>query len=474
MLASLGCTAPAPRPERPNIVLITVDTLRADRLGPYGYDKIATPAIARLAGEGIVFEKAFADASWTLPSLSSVMTGKYPTRHKMRSWNDRLHAEHETLAEVLAAQGYATAAIVGSYPLDRYFGLAQGFDHYDDEMTVALYEDEGSPSAPRQEVTDAPADDSEAARATWQWSREWHNAYRTDREVADKAIEWLNGNPVERFFLWVHFFGPHEKGKRGDLDAAAQKAYGDAQVARYDSDVVETDRQVGRLLEALRGDPRFPATALIFHSDHGQSLNEHGIFGHGFELYDTNVHVPLIIRLPQGERAGERVAQLVRNLDIFATVIDLAGAGSNVWDSRDLLGAPPPADGHVYMETHHPVGLTAREVEVGVGVRNVGLSMRGIRTNRRKLINHVPALGPGESPAEALPDDYVTRRTRSFLFDLTDDPGERRDLAAQRAKQLAHHQSLLDSHEEGPDHGAAETDLDDAAKERLRSLGYAP
>jgi arylsulfatase A-like enzyme len=471
--ALLGCTS---SPDRPNIVLVTVDTLRADRLGPYGYEKVETPAIARLAREGVLFENAFADASWTLPSLSSVMTGKYPTRHLVRTWNDRLHPDHRTLAEILKDHGYATAAIVGSYPLDRFFGLARGFDYYDDEMTTALYEKRpGDDAPPPTQSRPNPETTSPQERAAWQKNRELHNAYRSDDDVADEAIGWLERNRGAPFFLWVHFFGPHERGKRQFLDAEARKRMVAAQAARYDSDVEEMDRQVGRFLEELRRDHRFPTTAVVFHSDHGQSLLEHGTFGHGFDLYDTSVHVPLIVRLPYGKRAGERVRELVRNLDIFATVVDLARADADLFDSRHLLGSRPATDNHVYMETHHELAFTTKHVEVGEQRRRVGRTLRGIRTDRHKLIVQQPTLAAGEERGDPLPEDFVADGSKVFLFDVTEDTGEHRDLTDNRVDQVTVLRGVLDGHQDEAGRQVADpVDLGEDAKERLRSLGYLP
>jgi len=472
LVALYGCER---SPEQPNIVLITVDTLRADRLAPYGYDKVETAAITRLAGEGILYERAFADTPWTLPSLSSVLTGKYPTRHKVRSWNDRLGAGQLTIAEILKERGYATAAVVGSYPLDRYFGLAQGFDHYDDEMSIALYEGTPPKFAAPSARTDQPADDSRQARESWQAQRETHNAYRTDREVADKAIEWLEANRDTPFFLWVHFFGPHEKGKRADLPPEELAEHIAQQVARYDGDVEDTDRQVGRFLDALRGDRRFPFTAVILHSDHGQSLNEHGIFGHGFDLFDTTVHVPLIIRLPAGQRAGTRVPHLVRNLDIFATVLELTRAPAETWDSRSLLQQSPPDENHAYMETHNLMGLTERDVDTGGATRRVGTVLRGVRNQRRKLIAHVPELVMDENRGLPLPAEVAEEQTLLYLYESEQDRNEYRNFAEQRPNQTRQLRALLERHVDVPDiEATSPDDLDDAAKERLRSLGYQP
>ena len=468
-VAAAACHAPAP----PNIVLVTVDTLRADRLNPYGYRKIDTPAIAGLAAEGIVFEKAFADTSWTLPSLSSVMTGKYPSAHRVRTWNDTLGEDQVTLAETLKARGYHTAAIVGSYPLDRYFGLNQGFEHYDDEMTRSLFVPEDATPVSPESDPHRPADDSATARATWQMAREQSNAYRSDREVADAAIKWIESNPSAPMFLWVHFFGPHEKGKRRGLSPEARKAHVTAQIARYDPDIVAMDRQVGRLIASLRADPRFANTVLIFHSDHGQSLREHGLFGHGMDLYDTTVHVPLIIRLPGARRAGERIGYLVRNLDIFATVADLAGASVERAASRDLLRAAPADNNHIFMESYHFLTLTARDVDVGGRSRRVGAILRGIRTDDHKLIMQQPFLGPGEDPVPPLPENFVDSRSKSYLFHLETDPQEHKNLAGVDKAQLEQLRTRLSLYDDGSHRPAgSHHELDAAAQERLRSLGY--
>lgn len=471
LLAALALGACQQSPP-PNVVLVTVDTLRADRLNPYGYDEIATPAIAALAAQGIVFERAFADTSWTLPSLSSVMTGTYPSEHRVRSWSDTLGDEQQTLAELLKARGYTTAAIVGSYPLDRYFGFAQGFDHYDDAMTQPLFADAAPDAGPAPE---RPSDDSDNARNQWRLMREKSNAFRTDREVADAAIAWLAGNQASPLFLWVHFFGPHEKGKRVETDPARQKALAQEQIARYDDDVVEMDRQVGRFLDALRADPRYADTALIFHSDHGQSLHEHGLFGHGFDLYDTTVHVPLIVRLPGDRDAGSRVSHLVRNLDIFATILALAGADTpGERASRNLLAAAPAEDNHAYLETHPTLAFSARDVTVGDRTRKVGQVLRGVRTDAFKLVSREPFLAEDEDRSQPLPEDYVERQTSVSLYDFAADPNETKNAAAARPRHAARLKKLLGGYDAGRGAEARGGELSEAQRERLRSLGYDP
>src|SRR5690606_9328351 len=143
-------------------------------------------------------------------------------------------------------------------------------------------------------------------------------------------------------------------------------------------------------------DPRFSSTALIFHSDHGQSLKEHGMFGHGFDLYDTTVHVPLIVRLPSGKRAGERVGErvdrIVRNLDIFATVVELARADAASYDSHPLFAAPPAEAAHAYLETHSLMSFSTRDTDVDERERKVGRILRGVRAGKHKLVADIPTL----------------------------------------------------------------------------------
>ncbi len=449
----------------PNIVLITVDTLRADRLTPYGYDKIDTPAIAQLASESILFEQAVADTSWTLPSLSSVMTGLYPTQHGVRSWNNRLAESQQTLAEVLRSNSYTTAAIAGSYALDRYFGLAQGFDHYDDTMTRSLFiQDPTKPKPKAPKVLD-----SYLARM----HRQHTNAYRPDSEVADTAIAWIEGNQDTPYFLWVHFLGPHEKDKRAHVSQRDWNSYEDELVARYDPDVTTMDQEVGRFVDAIHKTPHFDDTAIIFHSDHGQSLKERGKFGHGTDLFDSTVHVPLIVRLPGAERAGERVRDIVRNLDIFSTVLNLAGATAENVESRDLLAERNRTSDYAYIESFLTIGLLGHEAEIEGRKRKLSTVLKGVRTNNAKLVARSPVLFENNRVSESLPPEYIETKTKLSLYDLSSDPDEMvnvvRSQQAVRSKLvplLAKHQAEVQPGEE--------QDLDEAALERLRSLGYDP
>jgi arylsulfatase A-like enzyme len=237
----------------PNVLLVTVDTLRPDRLSAYGFAGHETPHIDALAAAGALFENAFTDAPWTTPAMASVMTGAYPTFHGFRSTNaNRLGLEHETLAERLRERGYATAAIIGSFPLDSIYQLDQGFDVYDDEFTLPIWKYPGlEPEALESEFKETPED-----QAIFALVKAVNNSRRTDAQVTDAAIAWLDGaTPDAPFFLWVHFFGPHSK---PDWTLPEEKRFR-AQFGQYDPDVVLVDREIGRLLERHHADSPDPA-----------------------------------------------------------------------------------------------------------------------------------------------------------------------------------------------------------------------
>jgi arylsulfatase A-like enzyme len=480
LLAGAGCSPRAA--ERPNVVLITIDTLRSDRLSAYGYSEIDTEAIAELARQGIVFEQAYTDTTWTLPAVSSLLTGKYPNRHHVRTWSDRLEDDQETLAEILGRNGYHTAAIVGSYPLDHRFGLDQGFALYDDEMTTSLVRGNRG-----KEPEEWLFDRSRGGRAVYLMARERSSGYRPDDQVADRAIAWLQDNPDTPFFLWLHFFGPHEKQKRPtlprdtrglDLEESISKPQWTAErVAAYDPDVENMARHVGRVLDALRRDCRWNDTAVLFHSDHGQSLNDHGLFGHGFDLFEPTARIPLIVRLPGDRRAGERVSRAVRNLDLFSTILALAGLEvEEDLPSVNLL-SEPAGDAPVYLESYLTTKLTTREITLDGDTIRVGRVLRGVRLGSWKLVKWDWVVTDPERHLAPVSPQLPDAEPSFGLYDLAADPEEQENVADRQPAKLAELKALLADHarDETPRHPPpwiSEEELDEAAKERLRSIGY--
>jgi choline-sulfatase len=310
--------APAGAPSAArNLVIITIDTLRADRVGAYGYAAGRTAAMDRLARDGVMFTHAYATAPITLTSHASLMTGRYPAGHGARHNGMRIDLKTPTLADALSQAGFATGGFIAAYPLDRRFGLIKGFQTYGDRM----------PS-------------SRDGRAVNE---------RPGREVVDEALTWLARHRGKRFFLWVHLFEPHAPyGNPADPRGLPAQA-------RYDDEVAEADRQAGRVIDALG--PDRTSTLVVLAADHGEAFGEHGEVGHSIFVYDTTLRVPLILSGP-GLPNGRTVADPVALIDIAPTAMRLLGVTPFDTDGIDLgpalAGSPLPAR-ELYAESFAPL-----------------------------------------------------------------------------------------------------------------------
>jgi len=271
--------------ERPNVLLITVDTLRADRLSCYGSHHLKTPNFDTLAKRGVLFSRAFANTSTTLPSHTNILLGTSPLYHGVHeNTNFVVRDTFLTLAEHLKAHGYATGAFVGAYPLDSRFGLAQGFDVYDDDYGR-----------------------SQRSQSTFYVQR------RAETVVA-MALEWLE-QQSSPWFLWVHCFDPHDPYEPPE---PFRTEHSDS---LYDGEVAYVDFALGPLLHHLADHDLFDQTLVVFTGDHGESLGQHGELTHGFFAYNTAIWIPLIMAVP-GMNSGQ-TDQYVSHLDIFPTVCDV-------------------------------------------------------------------------------------------------------------------------------------------------------
>jgi len=368
--------------------------------------------------------------------MSSVTTGEYATVHGFKSTNtNRLALENVTLAEILRDAGYTTAAIVGSFPLAAVFQLDQGFDHYDDEFTTSIWSMPGHEFEHiESEFFEEPDD-----QRLFILSKALNDSRREDAEVTDAAAAWISENEDRPFFLWVHYFGPHEK---PDWKVAADRRTS-RRIAVYDPDTVQTDREVGRLLAEIDTRGLAEATLVVLHADHGERLGEQGLVGPGQLLNEATMRVPLIMRLPKRIAAGVRVSQLARNVDIFPTVLDVVGlplaessAGESLlprvggpvtraWASlRERFGTERVA----YMETYYPAHIAfATPVDLPDGSRvKVGLVRRGIQTRDWKYVLSEPHpildMAPGSTPE--VPEALVRRLVHEELFHLAATSGE--------------------------------------------------
>jgi choline-sulfatase len=412
LLSACGREAPAPVevPEGPpSILLVTLDTTRADRIGAYGYGDGQTPHVDRLAREGVLFEQAIAPTPITLPSHVSILTGVGPSEHGVRD-NAFFSLSPDALlvSEVLLRRGWRTAAFVGSYILAPQFGLAQGFERY------------GAPL-------------------------EGDSLVRSDRSanlVTGEAIDWLSRlSPDERFFLWVHFYDPH-------APLHPPPPWNTRLKDPYDAEIAFCDDQLGRLLEAIAAKGLDRNLLTVVTADHGEALGEHHEATHGVLLYQSTMHVPLIFHGPLlGSARGTRVARRVSTMDLPATLLHLAGIPADALPASrsapllepgrlpDAASSPQP----IYLESLLPFhSLHWR-------------ALRGLVSDDYKLIE-------GSQPE---------------LYQLDDDPGERSDLAEREPARVQDMERQLEQIVSRPPLGwGRQRGASAEEAERLAALGY--
>ena len=277
-----------PRPTV-NLLFITLDTTRADRLGCYGYSEAATPTLDRLAAAGVRFERAYSPAPLTLPTHTSLFTGLYPPEHGLRTnGRGRLDEKLATLPALLQEVGYDTAAFVSSFVLDHRFGLGRGWAKYDDGQ-----------------LSQTPSELDALQRQ------------RGAREVVDAALDWFQHRDAKPFCLWVHFYDPHFP-----YDAHADE-FGDRFRDRpYDGELAAVDVQIARLLKAIEVSGQRQNTWVIVLGDHGEGFGDHVEQTHGYTLYDSTQRVPLLMEWPGHITAGQEVKEPVSLVDVLPTVLE--------------------------------------------------------------------------------------------------------------------------------------------------------
>jgi len=377
VLLCIGCE----RSKAPDFVLlIVIDTLRADHLGCYGYEAISTPNIDRLAKEGVLFENAITATPVTLPSVATILTGAYPLQHGIRDNGPyQLNTAWETLAERLRKAGYSTGAFVSAAVLSRDHNLGQGFDIYDDDV-----------SEPFRVFDPSMA----------QFTSQRQGLERRADKTVSRAIEWLELLESKRAFLLIHLFDPH---LLRDPPPPFNSRYVDRP---YDGEIAFVDQEIGRLLDAVRERWDASECLTIIVSDHGEGLGDHEEEFHGFLLYEETMRVPLILHgfgLPR----GESVAELARTVDIAPTICDLLRLEpSAASPGRPLLSIVDPSVGS--RSSRRSDDRAAAYLETFRSRISYGWSeLRGMRTERWKLV-----IGPYDE-----------------LYDLEIDPFEERNLA---------------------------------------------
>lgn len=415
LAGATGCAPSTPPAER-SVVVITMDTTRADRLGAYGGKSGLTPNLDRLAREGSVFEEAISQVPLTLPSHSSMFTGRYPASHGVRhNGIYRLRETESTLAERLKDGGWETAAFVAAFVLNRGFGIEQGFDTFDD-VPVNRYE------GGRDQV---------------------YEAERRALDVNKRVAAWLSSrpDPARKFFLWVHYYDPHDPYDAPDLPDRKLPGEG------YDKEVAYMDAAIGDLLGRLERAGVLDTAIVMALSDHGEALGEHGERTHGVFLYEPVVHVPWIVRAPGLVDSGTRVAGPVELVDLAPTVLDLVGQPAlDAAQGRSLVPR-----------------LRGREDGVGRVAHAESLE---------------PRLEFGWSELRMVRDSnfkYV-QAPQPELYDLRSDRAESNNLAANDAERAQEMAGLLAAWEASTTDASAQAEssrkLDPEEEAKLRSLGY--
>ena len=294
--------------EKPSVLLITMDTTRADHLPLYGYNGVQTPHLNELGQRGVVFEQCATVSPLTLPAHCSILTGYYPPYHGVRvNGNNALSDDQTTAAEIFAAAGYKTAAFIAAFVLDGRWGLKQGFDYYDDQFNLKKY---------RQ--------------------LDLGTVQRPGNEVVDSALKWLEENRGQPFFAWVHLYDPHLPYEPPEPYFSQYRYY--PPVSLYDGEIAFMDEQIGRLYSWLKSRELDRKTIIILVGDHGEGLGDHGELAHGYFIYDYAVHVPLIVVSPHRKLQGTRVSVQVSVVDLLPTMAGMAGLKVPVTQGRSLLG----------------------------------------------------------------------------------------------------------------------------------------
>jgi arylsulfatase A-like enzyme/predicted negative regulator of RcsB-dependent stress response len=395
LLLALGCSKSSQHPSFPNapVIVISVDTLRADHLPAYGYKGVETPHIDALRRDGVLFERAYSHVPLTLPSHVSMLTGKLPFEHGVRNnLGFSLASSVPTLPSLLKSRGYATGAAVSAYVLRGASGLAASFDDYDDAVAIRGGESVGAQQRPGRETL--------AVARTW--------------------IEQHKGAP---FFYMLHLFEPH-------TPYTPPEPHRSRWALPYDGEIATADEIVGELIASLKQQGIYDDALIVFLSDHGEGLGDHGEAEHGIFLYQEAIRVPLIVKLPGNARANSSSAAPVGLTDVFATVARTVGAeaaGVSLFD--------PPRPRRLYAESLYP------RIHLGWS------ELRSLVDENHQYI---------EAP-------------KPELYDLAADPSEKANLLSEQRRVYA---ALRTELEKLPRGESTAGNIDPEEAKKLAALGY--
>ena len=369
--------------EKPNVIVYVVDCLRADRVGVYGSTRGLTPSLDALARESVVLEQAWSCASWTKPSVACMLTGQLPPKHGGRTATDRVSDDAPRLAEAFAKAGYQTRALVANPVLDaKAFGFGLGFRSYRNLAKEYV----------ERAVNAVPADAAEITR---------------------DLAQWIPGVRNRPFFLYVHSLDLHYPYEARAIPGRRAPRPGASESDLYDSEIAYNDRELGKVLDGLRSAGLFENTIVVVTADHGEEFGEHGKNRHGHTLYQSLVHVPLIVRLPRGERGGTRIANPVSLVDLSSTLLGLVNLPP--LHGTDGFSLVPQLRGQ---DGVRPMPLFAEQIS------SAG-ALYAARDERFKAI------------------ETIAPETSSLAFDLSTDPDEQSPLQTLPARAAALQRELM-------------------------------
>ncbi|HJX28212.1 MAG TPA: sulfatase [Thermoanaerobaculia bacterium] len=432
-------TPARPAQRFPNILVVTIDTLRADRLSAYGYQRRTTPNLDKLLATGARFTQARTVEPLTNPSLCSMWTSLHPHEHGATRNGLRVRPDATSAARLLDRRGYRTAAFVGNWTLrNGISGLGEHFSRYDEVFT----------------------------------RKRWLGLFKgeaTAEDLTASALQWLQehreGGGRRPFLLWVHYVEPHAPYRlqepyapRLGVKISGEVSRGD----RYDTEVAFTDHHVGRLLAAVQGDPEVAAnTLIVFTADHGESLGEHSYWGHGRNLFEPTLHIPLGIVWP-GRIRPATISSAALNIDVAPTILGMAGLPvPGTFEGYDwsavLRGTQvPPKERTVWFQAHKGAVLSPKEAE---SARRKGLLEIGVL--------HTPQMRK---------EIFRIGERKHWIFDLVADPRELRNRTRATVPPSQPLQSWLTDLRQGlanSDRLAKVLTIDAEDAEQLRALGYA-
>jgi arylsulfatase A-like enzyme len=461
---------------KPNIVIILVDALRADRLGAYGHPGKLSPTMDTIAAAGVTFDYCVAPAPWTLPSVATLFTSYYPGVHKATSYRVVTHMEDgkqayqsvlsdqfDTLAEVLAASGYQTAGFVAAKFLRGPYGFAQGFEHYDTSFAENTVRGEVV-NAALFTWLDAQRDSSKPLFLYLHYM-DVHGPYNAAPQFMDPLLEQVEANPNKQLLSSKEFgaLNPYLKLPPPNASDPGQyerlKGYREYWVARYEAGVAEMDFYLGQLIEGLKERGLWDDAYVILMADHGEALCEHGLWDHGYSQYQTDLRVPLVLRWPKVLPAGKRVRRLASLIDLMPTLLEQLRlpAGENLQGSSLVDHIP---------DSLPDMPLTRFAEAVKSGPRQYALFVDNTKLMARSL------------PPHTLPDGTTSKASAEYqLFNLATDPEEKYDVLGQypalveQLKRLLQ-KVVLTNMSTKPGLVVSKEAVDQETMQKLESLGY--